>query len=227
VILVFDLDDTLYPESTFVESGLSAVAHYLTPRLGAPAEELHERLGILLARNGRGRLFDDLLLEFGIDDAASVTDCVRTYREHTPDIELEPTVRAMLEELAPRRIYLVTDGDPDVQARKIAALGIEPYFAAIHRTWAYGREAGKPSLFCFELIKAAEQCDWSDVVYIADDPSKDFVNLRAAGALTVRVHTGRCANAVAAPGYDAQMRAADVLAAVALLGAGRSHPLGG
>ena len=35
-ILVFDLDDTLYPELSYVHSGFRAVAAFLGPVLGVP-----------------------------------------------------------------------------------------------------------------------------------------------------------------------------------------------
>ena len=36
-VLVFDLDDTLYPELSYVHSGFRAVAAFLSPLLGVPA----------------------------------------------------------------------------------------------------------------------------------------------------------------------------------------------
>ena len=216
--LVFDLDDTLYDESTFVDSGFGAVAAMLESRLGISATVLHDRMRAVLREQGRGRVFNVVLAEHDADDPALVAACVETYRTHEPAIALHPDVRAMLEELAPRGLYLVTDGDPDVQARKIAALGLAPYFVETYRTWSFGREAGKPSLFCFDLIRTREGCAWADLTYVGDDPSKDFVKLRAMGARTVRVHTGRCADAPAAPGFDADEHVAAVTDVPMLLG---------
>lgn len=216
--LVFDLDDTLYDESTFVDSGFAAVAAMLESRLGVSAAILHDRMREVLDEQGRGRVFDVVLAEHANADPALVAACVETYRAHEPAITLSAGVRPMLESLAHRGLYLVTDGDPDVQARKIAALGLAPYFVETYRTWSYGREAAKPSLFCFDLIRTLEACPWTDLTYVADDPSKDFVNLRAVGARTVRVHAGRCADVVAAPGFDAEEHVAAVTDVPMLLG---------
>jgi putative hydrolase of the HAD superfamily len=216
--LVFDLDDTLYDESTFVDSGFHAVAAMLAGRLDATVDDLHMRMRVLLAEHGRGAVFDLLLEEHGAASPALVQECVAAYRAHEPDIRLADPVRTMLERLAPQRLYLVTDGDPDVQARKILALGLSSYFVETYRTWAFGRESGKPSLHCFELIRAREGCEWADLTYIGDDPSKDFVSLRRIGARTVRVHTGRCADVVAEPGFDAELHVTSVTDVPALLG---------
>ena len=40
MILVFDLDDTLYPERTYVESGFKAVADSLAQKFGFDADAL-------------------------------------------------------------------------------------------------------------------------------------------------------------------------------------------
>jgi putative hydrolase of the HAD superfamily len=42
------------------------------------------------------------------------------------------------------------------------------------------------------------------MVYVGDNPAKDFVNLNAMGSLTVRVRTGAHAQVEAQTGYDAQ-----------------------
>jgi len=218
MILVFDLDDTLYDESAFVDSGFRAVASMLAPRLDTSSDSLHARMTELLDEHGRGEVFDLLLGEHGAANPALVHECLATYRAHEPDILLPDPVRAMLGRLAPRGLYLVTDGDPDVQARKVAALGLAPYFVETYRTGAFGRAAGKPSLHCFELIREREGCEWPDLAYVADDPSKDFVSLRSAGARTVRVHTGRFAHVEAAPGFDAELHVDSVTQAPAVLG---------
>jgi len=218
VIVVLDLDDTLYDEARFVDSGMRAVASFLADRLGEPPDRLAGDLRRILARDGRGTVFDTVLAERGVADPSLVAACVDAYRGHVPRLTLRDDVRAMLAGLAPYGPYLVTDGDPAVQQRKIDALGIEPYLAGAYRTWAYGREFAKPSLHCFELIRARTGVDWPELAYVADDPSKDFVALNAVGARTVRVHRGRCAHVVAQPGYDAGLHVDDVVQAPAVLG---------
>lgn len=220
MLLVFDLDDTLYDEASFVDSGFRAVADMLTPRLGADPDLLTARMHALLVEHGRGRVFDLLLAEYGTHDPALVTGCVLTYRSHEPRIALRARVEAMLRGLAAagHRLYVVTDGDASVQRHKAAALGLDQLVIAVYPTWERGLDAAKPSLACFELIREREGAAWSDLVYVADDPSKDFVGLNAVGATTVRVHSGRFAGAAAADGYDARLHVGDVVEVPALLG---------
>ena len=76
-------------------------------------------------------------------------------------------------------------------------------FAKVYITHRYGVRYAKPSIHCFDLIRARERCDWADLVYVGDNPSKDFVNLTPLGVRTVRVLTGEYRHVVARPKYDA------------------------
>ena len=55
-----------------------------------------------------------------------------------------------------------------------------------------------------------ENCEWIDLVYIGDDPNKDFVNLNPLGVKTIRVNTGRFKNQKAKDGYDANIKINDL-----------------
>jgi putative hydrolase of the HAD superfamily len=205
MILIFDLDDTLYDERTFVLSGFAAVARWGEERFGAPAADSLAELTALLDRDGRGKVFDDWL-----KGRAPVRDALRVYRHHQPEIALSPAAAATLDALADRPLYLVTDGHKLVQANKVAALGIAGRFRRCYLTNRYGRHNAKPSLYCFDLIRRRERADWSDLVYVGDNPAKDFVALNAVGATTVRVLTGRHRDDPAAAGHEARFRLGDL-----------------
>lgn len=206
MIVVFDLDDTLYDESTFVRSGFRAVAGHLALRLDFPAPAIFDRLVAELDARGRGAVFNAVLAAEKIDDPVLVDECLEVYRSHDPEICPYPAAMVALERHAELPMYVVTDGNPDVQARKIAALGIEDRFRDVYCTWNHGHDFAKPSLRCFNMICEREGQPLSALVHVADDPSKDFVGLRRGGASTVRVMTGRFSSTVAKDGYDAEHR---------------------
>lgn len=204
MILIFDLDDTLYAERSFVLSGFGAVARFAEDRWGIPAGASVAQMTEILDRAGRGRIFDDWLALHGRRSRGNVRACVRVYRHHRPDIALPAAHLALLERL--RRegpLFLVTDGHKIAQQRKVEALGLAPYFSRIYITHRYGRHNAKPSLHCFELIRKRTDSAWADLAYIGDNPAKDFVSLNAVGATTIRVHTGAHRAVAALPGYDA------------------------
>lgn len=211
MILIFDLDDTLYDESRFVDGGLAAVARHGETRWGFEAQASLDTLRAVLARDGRGRVFDRWLEGRGAWSRTRVKECVRVYRHHRPQITLFPEARRMLDRYRARGpLYLVTDGHKIVQRNKVDALQLWPVFRRVFITHRFGIAAAKPSTLCFERIREAEGCDWSRLVYVGDNPAKDFVGLNRLGAFTVRVRTGVHRDRRAAPGFDAAASIADL-----------------
>ena len=202
MIPIFDLDDTLYPERAFVESGFLAVALMLEQRFGWSVNESLEHMFETLARQGRGTVFNRLLNYKGISNSTIVRECVDTYRRHLPNIQLDPIALDMLSSL---RVlpYLVTDGHKIVQKNKVDALNLNPLFQKIYITHRYGIRHAKPSTHCFELIRRRENCEWQDMFYVGDNPAKDFINLNLLGVHTIRILTGQHSKVIAQPGYDA------------------------
>lgn len=89
--VLFDLDDTLYPEISYVKSGLSAIARYLTPDISAQAK-LERRLLDLFASSPDG-VFDRFCetyahLSGGENRSEAVSLLLDVYRKHVPDIQL-------------------------------------------------------------------------------------------------------------------------------------------
>ena len=189
MVLIFDLDDTLYPERSYVESGFAAVAAHLQQRFGWDAVVCHARLLSLLERDGRGALFNRLLAEHGEHRTGEVQACIRVYRGHRPQLQLHPEAETLLQRLAVKP-YLLTDGHKLVQQRKVEALALAPRLAGVCITHRHGIAHAKPSTHCFGLIRARARSHWHDMVYVGDNPRKDFVNLKPLGVRTVRVLQG-------------------------------------
>ena len=206
MILIFDLDDTLYDERTYVVSGLRAVARFGYERFGwCPTESLSFMQNVL-DKSGRGQIFDLWLASRSRSTRSLVEECVKVYRHHTPSLQLALGVEKLLERLSSGYcLYLVTDGHKIVQSKKVEALGISHFFQKVMITHRYGIRHAKPSTYCFELIKSREECEWEEMAYIGDNPAKDFVNLNVLGVKTIRVNTGVYRNVSAKPGYDAKV----------------------
>ncbi|MEX6504814.1 HAD family hydrolase [Jiella sp. M17.18] len=213
MILIFDLDDTLYDEASFVDGGLAALARHGEAEWGWDAAASLAFLRTVLSREGRGKVFDRWLEAHGRWSRGRVAECVRVYRHHRPSLSLFPAARDVLDRygrVAP--LYLVTDGHKIVQRNKVDALALWPRFRRVFITHRFGVAAAKPATLCFERIREAEGCDWTDMVYVGDNPAKDFVGLTPLGVLTIRVLTGAHAGAVAKPGYEAAVTIDDLRA---------------
>lgn len=206
MILIFDLDDTLYDERQYVESGFRAVAAFGETRFGWDAEASFAFMQGALGRYGRGTIFNRWLDLHGRETGALVRECVRVYRHHRPQISLGDDAHAVLDLYADEPLYLVTDGHKIAQQRKVEALGIASRFRKVYITHRFGIAKAKPSTYCFERIRLREGCQWSEMVYVADNPAKDFINLRPLGVHTVRVLTGEHRARLAEPGADAEHR---------------------
>ncbi len=185
--IVFDLDDTLYAEREYVLSGFRAVAEWAETTIGLPAAASEAELREMFERGIRGDTFNRWLLKHG-QDATLVERAVRAYREHVPRIEPLAKVLELLEWMRGNyRLGLVSDGYLDVQKAKFAALKLEPYFNAVVFSDQWGREHWKPSVKPFETVAQLLGLQPSELVYVADNPSKDFIGARKAGFATIRL----------------------------------------
>tara|TARA_B000000460_G_C21417120_1_gene349169 strand:+ start:166 stop:837 length:672 start_codon:yes stop_codon:yes gene_type:complete len=193
VIIVFDLDEVLYDEKTYVISGFRDVSEFLEKDEAIPKKIIFEYLKRRL-KNGRERIFNDLLDNFGIYSQKNLEKCISVYRTHTPKIKLYSDAKDCLKRLKNYPLYIVTDGNKIVQKNKIKALNLENHIKKTILTSNYGLRNSKPSTFCFQKICDMEKTLPTNLVYIGDDPHKDFVGLKREGFKTIRLFKGRFKN---------------------------------
>ncbi|WP_172196394.1 HAD family hydrolase [Saccharibacillus qingshengii] len=207
-IIVFDLDDTLYDEITFVYSGFREVARFLASSYSLSEDILYADMLCELEQSGRGKVFDAALQKAGIHSRENVGSCLKVYRQHVPQIELFDDARRFLDRSAPNSLYIVTDGNKLVQHRKVLALGLYDYPAIkkVYISRRFGVHNEKPSPHCFHLICAEEKVSANAVVYVGDNPAKDFVGIRPLGFRTVRIMRGNHKDVEREPHYEAEYR---------------------
>lgn len=204
IIIVFDLDDTLYEELSFVRSGMRVVADYLSPILGLKQSRIYEELIQELHLN-REKVFDRFLLKYRKSNQKLIKNCVSVYRSHEPSLNLFPEARSCLARLQEHPLYIVTDGNQIVQRKKFHSLGLDLLVRRCFFTYAHGLHRKKPSPYCFEKICDLENVLPQSVVYIADNPHKDFVGIKPLGFRTIRVLTGPYAQDKVESAYDAHL----------------------
>lgn len=222
--VLFDLDDTLYRERDFVEQAFchAAVffAGYLEERRkkfreqeknaedvlhSESPEALTEQMLGLMEQEGRGEIFNRLCERYGAD--IPVQELVRIYRETEPTLSLYPDGEAFLSLLKEKNILtgLITDGNAEVQHRKIRALGLYKRLDVVLASYDLGLSKPDPEVYAYCGEKLG--CAPAEMVYIGDNPLKDFIGARKLGMKTVRIirpegmHMGRKAE----EGYEADM----------------------
>lgn len=211
--VLFDLDDTLYPERSYVESGFRAVAQ----TLAATAEQqdaLVQHMFELFIENTVG-VFDRLLGRVSDADGAgrtprTVQELVEVYRRHAPKIQLYEDVIPTLKELRRQgiRLGIITDGRAEGQQAKLDALGLAEAVDVVVLTDALGpgRMYWKPHPRGFEIALSKLGVVPRRSVYVGDNPTKDFQAPAQLGMKTVRIHRHDALNLFArnAEGIGAQ-----------------------
>ncbi len=203
--IAFDLDDTLYDELTYVQSGFREVANYLHRQYNLEACESFAYMWQWLERKGRGAVFDQTLRHYGLFSKKEARQCVTVYRKHIPDIKLSAEGERCLTRLKHYPVYIVTDGNKLVQHNKLMALGLYERVKHCFITHRHGIRHAKPSPYCFEKIAKRERCRPDEIVYIGDNPRKDFVGLKPLGFKTIRIRQGQHKNIIADENYEAEV----------------------
>ena len=190
MILIFDLDDTLYDELSFVKSGFRAVATFLHKERDVNPDDMF-RVMCQELEVGRSNIFDRALKRCILSSKQLVQECVAVYRGHKPTIYLYPMADQCLKRFEDLPIYIVTDGNKHVQWNKVVALGLLDRVKFPFITRRYGIKNEKPSPYCFQKICERERVKPADLTYVGDNPRKDFVGIKPLGVRTIRVKTGQ------------------------------------
>ena len=186
--VVFDLDDTLYPERDYVRSGYRAVGAHLRQRLQR-TEAFEDWLWGRFLAGESAKAFDALIAEFALDLARwQIVELVGIYRDHRPEIRLRGGVREALGRLRERcKLALLSDGFLPAQQLKLDALGLQSAFEAVVFTEEMGRDCWKPSPAGFEAVREVLDVPHEACAYVGDNLAKDFVAPNRLGWRTVRL----------------------------------------
>lgn len=206
--VVFDIDDTLYLERDYVRSGFHAVGEHLRRTHGV--DGFSRRAWELFESGHRGSTFDVVLAELGLPEAL-VPGLVRVYREHEPDIELLPDVRAFIERWSSCwRLAAVSDGPLRSQENKAKALDLPRWCEPIVLTESLGHGFGKPHPLAFQKVEAVTGLSGAQCVYVADNPAKDFIAPARMGWRTVRVRRAGALHESVPSGADVKTEVRDL-----------------
>ncbi|MDB2680799.1 HAD hydrolase-like protein [Candidatus Pelagibacter bacterium] len=205
MIIIFDLDDTLYRREDFVNNGLKNVANIICSKNKKyKINQVYLNLKKLYKNPKVKNIFNYFLKENNINNL-SKQKCLSVYRYGTNKLKLYPQALNLLKAYT-KKCYLITDGNKNVQRYKIKQLKIKKYFKKIFITNVYGIKYQKPSIYCFEKIKKIEKCDFKNMVYIGDNPNKDFIGCNMVGIKTIRLQKGEFKNLVKKFPYEAKYR---------------------
>ena len=174
-LIACDLDDTLTPEIEFVKSGFLACAKVLEKTCGISRDRAYGAFWRAFKVSSK-RVFDRALKSLGLADLNLQNKLVETYRYHKPNISFYPDVLEFLigAKALNLPLAIITDGDARTQKNKIKALGAEKFFKKIIFTGELGADFCKPSPKAFELLISHFKIEPPEMLYIGDNPLKDF-----------------------------------------------------
>ena len=189
--VIFDLDDTLISEDEYIRSGYRAVSSFLKDMYGWDERMTARQLYDLYLEDS-GKVFNRLLESHDIRYKENeIMELVEVYREHVPDVHFYPDVKPALRELKNKgiKLGLLSDGYAVTQRKKLTVLNAngKKVFDKIIITDELGRDYWKPDPRPFIMMKEAFMADWSDMVYVGDNPEKDFFIGRDLPIMTVRI----------------------------------------
>jgi putative hydrolase of the HAD superfamily len=193
-----DLDDTLFPQACWLEGAWRAVAA-VAEAFGFDRLSFRDALVSFAAEGSdKGGIIDRALLAAGVDDPAPLLPAlVAAFSGWAPSsMDLYPSASDALVRLrcAGLRLAIITDGNPQIQRSKLAALGLDALVDhVVISDELGGRATRKPSPAAF--LRALELCGTSasGTVHIGDRPAKDVAGAAAAGLRAIRVRTGEYA----------------------------------
>jgi putative hydrolase of the HAD superfamily len=185
--ILFDLDDTLYPLRSFVRSGFAACARHLDLTMGINPRQA---LVVLLAASAgpdRGRELQVCSAHFNLPDTM-IAVLIDVFRRHKPTLRLPEASGDMLRGVREGwRLGVVTNGLPDIQARKVGALALAPLVDTIVYANAVGDGRGKPGPEPFLEAVRRLGVTVERTVFVGNDLGCDVFGANRVGMLTVHL----------------------------------------
>lgn len=167
------MDDTLYLERDYVRSGFRVVGDWCRSELAV--DGVADHAWELFLQGRRRTTLTDALTDLGVDvDAQIRSRILDLYRAHSPGICLLPdATKFIAQHAASVRLGVITDGPAQSQRAKCHSLGLFSVVTPVVITDELG--TSKPDLAVYRLIEDEWQLPGSDLVYVADNPDKDFI----------------------------------------------------
>ena len=165
-VVVLDLDDTLYKEADYQNSGLMEVCAWVDEFCGKTISLNIDEIKI----KNKADFFEEIARLAGLP--LSVKESLLwIYRLHTPSIVLDDEVKSFIGnlEFSCKAVVILTDGRSVSQRKKLKALGLIHLPAYISEE--YGSE--KPDVLRFKKIMIDFPGD--SYLYVGDNPKKDFL----------------------------------------------------
>lgn len=181
--IIFDLDDTLYPLETYVQSGFRQISRLFLGHgqavydllWNAYEEHRTTECDHAAADAAVAGAIHTMLQAQGLYSEEMEEKCLRIYEQHRPVIQPYDGVVELLEQLRDRgiRLGMLIDGPAEMQREKLRGLGIIPLFDEIIITDDIAGHGDvmkfrKPNRICFEIMQLRLDVPFEKIGYVGD-----------------------------------------------------------
>lgn len=188
--IIFDLDDTLISELEYVDSGFWEVSKILSIKLNIPRKAIFNDLKKIFKQSNKNvfnRFLEDRNILYKDEDIIRI---VGIYRNHKPNItfynDVIPTINILKQNKI--KVGIITDGYAKTQKLKLEALNAYDIFDKIIITDELGKKFWKPNSYAFELMQEELNVKYEEMMYVGDNPEKDFYISKALPIKCVRIY---------------------------------------
>lgn len=179
-IIIFDLDDTIYPQKNFDNPSLKNVSNYLSKKFHGDKEKIYKLLRKIkpLRRGKKPNLIFNIFLKKSKTinfNEKLVLILVKKFQNYIPkELKNSPSLKYLLKDnYFKKDLFLVTNGNYLRQKNKIKYLGIKKYFKKIFILDGL-RKKLKPSTENVQfLINYLAKNSEKKAVFVGDNSSSD------------------------------------------------------
>ncbi|MDR1896242.1 MAG: HAD family hydrolase [Prevotellaceae bacterium] len=191
--VIFDLDDTLYPQIEYTRQCLLNTSEYIAKLSNHRQKEIEKRLNNILDNKGIEYrfIYDDLFREIHFDGLPYLKEILDEFWQCKPKLQVYENTHEILKKLKDYFLFaILTDGHIKIQEYKIDNLHLRQFFDYVLITDSLGIENRKPSVKPYQVLLNKINLTARDCIYIGNDPRKDFIGAKKIGLKTIRINQG-------------------------------------
>lgn len=180
--VIFDLDDTLYKEIDFLQSGFVSICNKISEHVKDSSKVIYDKLYSYYLTGEDA--FYSIIVEYALYMFRK-KDLINLYRNHIPNIKLSSESIKTLEQLTKDNysIGLLTDGRSVQQYNKIKSLNLKKYISEILISEEFGSEKPNKNNYLYFSESKYSNCD--KFYYVGDNVIKDFITPNSLGWTTI------------------------------------------
>jgi len=190
MVIVFDLDNTLYDEKRHLLFAFKKISKYIHEKYRIDKDEIYYfLLEKIYEEDPTYPILSKLIKKYNLP-SDELNILLEIYYKAINIISLYKGITDLLKMLKEKEtLVLLTDGNPELQKLKIDKLGIKHLFDEIIITdLQFGKVHRKPSPVPFIYIQ--EKYRDEKFIFIGDNIFKDFVSPNRLNWITVRIRKG-------------------------------------